>query len=73
MKLSTEQIRALMRAKPAVIPLASLCEAAGVHYGNLYMRLYRGSNATDAEGEKLGNALVAALPAGCGTEASDEI
>jgi hypothetical protein len=64
MKLSTEQLRGLMVAKPAVISLRSLCAAAGVHYGNLYMRLYRGGDARQEESEALGAALFSALPPG---------
>lgn len=64
MNLTTEQIRALMIAKPAVISLRSLCAAAGVHYGNLYMRLRRGGDVRQEESEKLGAALFSALPSG---------
>tara|TARA_R110000765_G_scaffold105434_1_gene195575 strand:+ start:780 stop:1025 length:246 start_codon:yes stop_codon:yes gene_type:complete len=64
MNLTTDQLRALMLAKPAVISLRSLCGAAGINYGNLYMRLYRGGDARQDESEKLGAALFSALPSG---------
>jgi hypothetical protein len=64
MKINTEQIKALMAARPAVIPVKSLCDAAGVNYDNMRMRIKRGGSATDAEGLMLGAALLGALPGG---------
>ena len=71
MTLTTEQIRALMSAKPRVIGLKPLCDAAGVPYDPLRVRLasknkkgeYIGS-LKDGEGEALGKALADALPDG---------
>ena len=64
MTLTTEQIRALMSAKPRVIGLKPLCDAAGVPYDPLRVRLASGGSLKKGEGWALGKALADALPDG---------
>lgn len=62
MELSTEQVKSL--ASDGIIGLKPLCDSANVNYKNLYKRLSRGADVRPDEGEALGSALVAAMPAG---------
>lgn len=58
MNISTDQLKSLMGAKPSVVAVKSLCDAAGVNYDNIRMRLKKGQ-LTEAEAEALADALEA--------------
>jgi hypothetical protein len=64
MTLTTEDVRAIVAARSSVIGLKPLCRVAEVSYYPLRARIARGGQLKTEEGEKLGVALLAALPAG---------
>ncbi len=56
MKISTDQLKSLMGARPSVVAVKSLCDYAGVNYDNIRMRLDKGQLRKHEE-ESLGQAM----------------
>ena len=54
MKITTDQLKSLMGARPSVIAVKSLCDHARVNYDNIRMRLKSGGSLTHDEELRLG-------------------